>query len=170
MKTINYLLVSLLFVSNSIWATSIAVPDFELLDLTLRLTDPAKVAKLKAKEQKKIELMESLIEEGITNSEGFTFIPVSTEARENADKSIGYLFDCAECAADLGRDHNADFILIGRLHKPTYLFSYIIVRIFDVKNNRLIKEYRSEIKGKPSKAIPGAVDNLLLKINRDIPH
>ena len=170
MKTINYLLISLLFASSPTWASSIAVPDFELLDLTLRLSDPVKVAEINAKEQKKIEMMEILIQEGITDNEGFTFVPVSTEARDKADVSVGYLFDCAKCSADLGREHNADYILIGRLHKPTYLFSYIIIRIFDVENNRLIKEYRSEVKGKPSKSIPGAIDNLMIKINNDIPH
>lgn len=169
MKTINYLLLSLLLVSSPAWSSTIAVPDFELLDLTLRLSDPAKVSAMKEKEQQKIEMMETLIQEAITNNEGFTFIPVSTEARNKADVSVGYLFDCAKCSADLGREHDADYIIIGRLHKPTYLFSYIIVRIFDVENNRLIKEYRSEIKGDPSKSIPGAIENLMIKINKDIP-
>ena len=102
--------------------------------------------------------------------DGFTMIAVSNESRNDADKSVGYLFDCATCSAELGRNHNADYIIIGRLHKPTYLFSYLIARVFDTKTNELVKEYRSEVKGTPSKSIPGAVGLLLHKINKDIPH
>lgn len=169
MKFIRYLFFLFLFASNFVVAKNIAVPNFELLDLTLKLSDPEKAAEINAKEQRNIEMIETLIQEGIIKNKKFTFIPVSAKFRNKADLSVGYLFDCAKCSADLGREYNADYIVIGRLHKPTYLFSYIIVRVFDVKENRLFKEYRSEIKGMPSKSIPGAVENLLVKINKDIP-
>ncbi len=173
MKNINfnYLFLPLLFLISPVWAdNNFAVTDFELLDLTLRLSDPKKAAEIDAQEQEKIKMIDTLIRKGITDTEGYTMLHVSAEDRNKADKSIGYLFDCAKCSADLGREYNADYILIGRLHKPTYLFSYIIVRVFDVKANRLIKEYRTEAKGKPSKSVPGAIDNILIKIRNDIPH
>jgi len=167
---LSYLLLSLLFLTNPVWANSnIAVTDFELLNLTLKLSDPKKVAAIDAEDQARIKMMDKFLQEGIARIEGFTMMHVSAEDRSKADASVGYLFDCAQCSADLGRTYNADYILIGRLHKPTYLFSYIIVRVFDVKANRLIKEYRSEAKGKPSKSVPGAIDNLLIKIQKDIP-
>jgi len=171
MKKISYLLLPLLFLASPVWGNStIAVTDFELLDLTLKLSDPKKVAAIDAQEQERIKMIDALMKEGIANTEGFTMVHVSAEDRQKADKGVGFLFDCAKCSASLGRDYNADYILIGRLHKPTYLFSYIIVRIFDVKANRLIKEYRTEAKGKPSKSVPGAIDNLLIKIRKDIQH
>tara|TARA_R110001583_G_scaffold7136_7_gene35504 strand:+ start:476 stop:997 length:522 start_codon:yes stop_codon:yes gene_type:complete len=169
--TLTFLFLSLLFSINPVWAnTSIAVTDFELLNLSLKLTDPKKVAEIDAQDQKNIQIMNELLKKGLSNMDGFTMIPLSDDARADANKSVGYLFDCANCSAELGRNNNADYIIIGRLHKPTYLFSYVIVRIFDSKTNTLVKEYRSEIKGSPDKAIPGAISNLLHKINKDIPH
>lgn len=160
----------LLLLSSSSWATGIAVTGFELLDLTLKPSDPKRVSEINAQEQKKVAMINQLVAKGITNTEGFTLIPISEQDRKQADESVGYLFDCAQCSAELGRNHGADYILIGRLHKPTYLFSYLIVRIFDVKNNTLLKEFRSEIKGDPNKSIPGAIANLMHKMDKSIPH
>jgi len=169
---LKYLLasLSLLFFSPT-WAdTKIAVPDFELLDLTLTLSDPQKVADINAQEQKKLADIGLFLRQGLNNKEGFTVVDIATEAKNAADKSTGYLFDCAKCAAELGLNHDADYILIGRLHKPTYLFSYLIVRVFDTHENKLIKEFRSEIKGDPHVAIPGAVGNLVNKLDKILPH
>jgi len=169
--SLTFLLISLSLVINPVWAnSSIAVTDFELLNLTLKLTDPKKVAEIDAQDQKNLAMINELLKSGLSNMDGFTMIKVSDESHNDADKSVGLLFDCASCSAELGRNNNADYILIGRLHKPTYLFSYLIARIFDTKTNKLVKEYRSEVKGTPSKSIPGAVGNLLHKINKDIPH
>ncbi|HDY84603.1 hypothetical protein LCGC14_1038400 [marine sediment metagenome] len=160
-----------LLIINPVWAdTKIAVPDFELLDLSLKLTDPQKVAELDAQEQQKLRDIEQFLRKGLSNKDGFSLVDISTEDRNAADKSTGYLFDCAKCAAELGLSHNADYILIGRLHKPTYLFSYLIVRVFDTHQNKLVKEFRSEVKGDPKVAIPGAVGNLVNKLDKALPH
>ena len=165
--SLGYLSLSLLLAVNPTLADSnIAVLNFELLDLTLKLSDPKKAAENDAQEQKKVE---ALLRDGITNIAGYTLIAISIEARNEADKGVGYLFDCTSCSAELGRNHDADYVLIGRLHKPSYLFSYIIVRVIDTQNNELIADFRSEVKGKPSESIPGAIDNLLIKINETIP-
>lgn len=169
--TLTSFLLSLFLVISPVWAnTTIAVTDFELLNLTLALSDPQKVAEINAQDQQNMAMINDLIQSGLSNMHGFTMIAIADDARDAADKSVGYLFDCASCSAELGRAHQADYIIIGRLHKPTYLFSYLIARVFDTKTNKLVKEYRSEVKGTPSKSIPGAVGNLLHKINKDIPH
>jgi len=169
--TLTFLFLSLFMVISPVWAnTTIAVTNFEFLNLSLKLTDPKKVAEIDAQDQQNIHMINELLKNGLSNMEGFTVIALSDDVRADADKSVGYLFDCASCSAELGRNNNADYIIVGRLHKPTYLFSYLIVRIFDSKTNKLVKEYRSEIKGLPNKSIPGAVGNLLHKINKDISH
>ncbi|MDH5591797.1 MAG: DUF3280 domain-containing protein [Gammaproteobacteria bacterium] len=155
---------------SAIADSKIAVLDFELLNLTMKLSDPKKVAEIDAKDQQNVALIGSYLKQGLANSEGYSLVDISEQARSEADKGIGYLFDCAECSAELGRAHNSDYIVVGRLHKPTYLFSYIIVRIFDTKTNSLVKEFRSEVKGIPERSIPGAVANLVHKINKIIPH
>jgi hypothetical protein len=169
--SIKFLLLSLVLISHSAWAdTKIAVPDFELLDLTMKLSDPQKVAEIDAQEQQNLSNIELFLRKGLSNKEGFSVVEISSESKNAADKSTGYLFDCAKCAAELGLSHNADYILIGRLHKPTYLFSYLIVRVFDTHENKLVKEFRSEVKGDPKVAIPGAVGNLVNKIDKLLPH
>jgi len=169
--SLNFLLLSLLLVIAPAWAESkIAVPDFELLNLTMRLSDPQKVAAINAQDQQKLRDIELSLRKGLDNKDGFTIVNISSEDRNAADKSTGYLFDCAKCAAELGLSHGADYILIGRLHKPTYLFSYLIVRVFDTHENKLVKEFRSEIKGEPSVAIPGAIGNLVNKLDNLLPH
>lgn len=161
----------LLAISGPAWAdTKIAVPDFELLDLTIKLSDPEQAARMSAQESKRVELIDTLLREGIANSKGFSLLPLSTEARNAADKGVGYLFECPSCSAQLGRDHGADYILMGRLHKPTYLFSYIIVRVVDTAKERVVAEFKSEVKGNPEKSIPGAIDNLVIKIEEALPH
>lgn len=170
-KTLTFLFFSLFFVISPIWANiTIAVTNFELLNLTLKLSDPKKVAEIAAQDQQNLIMINELLQAGLSNMDGFSMIVISDDARDEADKSVGYLFDCARCSAELGRNNNADYIIIGRLHKPTYLFSYLITRVFDTKTNKLVKEYRSEVKGLPSKSIPGAVGHLLHKINKDISH
>lgn len=169
--SIKFLLLSLVLISHSAWAdTKLAVPDFELLDLTMKLSDPQKVAEIDAQEQQNLSNIELFLRKGLSNKEGFSVVEISSESKNAADKSTGYLFDCAKCAAELGLSHNADYILIGRLHKPTYLFSYLIVRVFDTHENKLVKEFRSEVKGDPKVAIPGAVGNLVNKIDKLLPH
>ncbi|NOQ82350.1 MAG: DUF2380 domain-containing protein [Methylophaga sp.] len=169
--SLKLLSLSLLLMVNVVWAESkIAVPDFELLDLTMKLSDPQKVAEINAQDQQKLRDIETFLRKGLANKEGFSIVEISSEAKNDADKSTGYLFDCAACSAELGLNHNADYIIIGRLHKPTYLFSYLIVRIFDTHENKLVKEFRSEVKGDPRVAIPGAVANLINKISKTLPH
>jgi hypothetical protein len=170
-KSLSFLLLSLvIFINPASADTKIAVPDFELLNLTMKLSDPQKVAEIDAEDQQKLRDIELFLRKGLSNKEAFTIVDISTEAKNAADKSTGYLFDCAKCAAELGLSYDADYILIGRLHKPTYLFSYLIVRVFDTKENTLVKEFRSEIKGDPKVAIPGAVGNLVNKIDKILPH
>jgi len=169
--SLNFLLLSFTLFINLAWAdTKIAVPDFELLDVSMKLSDPQKVAEIDAQEQQKLRDIELFLRQGLSNKEGFTVVDISSEDKSAADKSTGYLFDCAKCAAELGLSHDADYILIGRLHKPTYLFSYLIVRVFDTHENKLVKEFRSEVKGDPKVAIPGAVGNLVNKIDKILTH
>lgn len=172
MKLFKHLFIlSQLIVVGAVSAESkIAVPDFELLDLTMRLSDPAKVAEINAQEQEKLRMIETILRDGLNKIDGFSLVTTTTEQRNAADKSTGYLFDCAACSAEFGRELGADYIIIGRHHKPTYLFSYIIVRVFDTANNALVKEYRREVKGDPNKAIPGATYSLISKIDKILPH
>ena len=165
------LILSILFTHHLAWAESkIAVPHFELLNLTIKLPNQQKAAKIDAKDQQALRDIERFLRESLAKKAQFSVITIPASAKNAADKGFGYLFDCAECAASLGKAHNADYIVIGRLHKPTYLFSYIIIRIFDTRTNKLVKEFRSEIKGNSARNIPSAIDNIVAKLDKILPN
>lgn len=46
-------------------------------------------------------------------------IPIQLDAQQHATSGFGYLFDHDDIAAELARKVGADYILVGRLHKPS---------------------------------------------------
>ena len=53
-------------------------------------------------------------------------------AQGDADKGVGYLFDHADAAAALGRAAGADWVIVGRVHKASFLFVYFKVHVVNV--------------------------------------
>ncbi|MEX1200674.1 MAG: DUF2380 domain-containing protein [Methylophaga sp.] len=143
----------------------VAVLDMEMLNLTLKLTDPKKNADIAAADQKNVELVQSLVRKGFEKRDNYTLIKISDEVHAKADKSVGYLFDRPEAAAKLGKTVGADYIVVGRYHKPTYLFSYIMLRVVDVNSGELVQEFKSEVKGRPQETIPRNIENLMIEVD-----
>jgi len=93
-------------------------------------------------------------------------IPLADQIRANA--GFGYLFDHHDNAAQLAQKFNADYVVVGRLHKPSFLFVYLMAHLIDVKQQRLIGDYLSEIKGSHKKLTRKGVESLTLKITRTL--
>ena len=149
--------------------TKIAVLNLQLHDLTMPLTEPAKAKADHQQLEHNMSMIENQLRNHIAKTPGYQLVKISAQQQQNADQGKDYLFDCASCAAQLGAKNGADDIIVGKLHRPSFLFSYIILRVFNVKQQRLVQEYRTEIKGKPTKSIPAAVHNLMLKLKKDLP-
>jgi hypothetical protein len=135
----------------------IAVLDFELNDLTLlprtpqELARTARVAPL---------LRQALAESG---HESLAIAP-ATQAKANA--AFGYLYDHPEIAADLARGLGAEWIAVGRVHKPSFLFAYLKVHLVNARTGRLVGDYAVEVKGDSEKLTARGTANLAGQIDR----
>jgi hypothetical protein len=75
------------------------------------------------------------------------------------------LFDHADTAASLAREFQADYIVIGRLHKPSFLFAYLMANLVRVSDGQLIGHLIAESKGPNRALVLKAVESLTVKID-----
>jgi hypothetical protein len=136
--------------------SKIAVLDFELRDLTLLPGIP--------EELERTASIKPMLEDELTNS-GFEIVHIPREVQKKATSGFGYLFDHHDLAAELAKQYDADYVIVGRLHKPSFLFIYLMAHLVDVKNERLIADYLSEVKGGEKKLTRKGVESLTVKIN-----
>jgi len=158
-----FTVISLLIVSTtSVLAddVTIAVLDFELNDLTLNPNT--------ADEVERTATIRPLLNEALTEKHGYQIIEIDSETQEKADAGFGYLFDHHDVAAQLGRDAGAEWVIVGRLHKPSFLFVYIMAHVIDVKTGQLVGNLIVEVKGPQRRLTIKGVESLAEKINETI--
>jgi len=149
-------------VSMNVYAqTSIAVLDFELKDLTLAPRIPAEI--------KRTAAIKAMLE-GELKTADYEIIQIAPHKQQQADAGFGYLFDHHDIAAKLARQVGADYILVGRLHKPSFLFAYVMGHLIRSSDGKLIGNYISETKGGDKKLTLKAVESLTVKIDNDLDH
>lgn len=139
--------------------TRIAVLDFELKDLTLAPGIPAEIARTAS--------IKPLLEQELKKS-GYEIVDIASDDQRRADAGVGYLFDHHDSAANLARNYGADYIIVGRLHKPSFLFIYLMAHLIDVKKTKLVGDYLSEVKGGEKKLTLKGVESLVVKINHTL--
>ena len=144
---------------NASAETSIAILEFELKDLTLLPRVPAEI--------KRTASIKPLLERELKGA-GYTIIDIDRNSQMNSNKGVGYLFDHNNAAAKLGKDFNADYILVGRLHKPSFLFAYLMGHLVRVSDSKLIGNYVSEAKGASDTLTEKTVESLTLKIDQTL--
>ncbi len=96
---------------------------------------------------------------------GYQIISIAADIQQAADLSVGYLFDHADVAADLCRQHGADWITVGRLHKPSFLFAYLQTHLIDCNTQELVGNYTIEVKGDAKQVTQKGVARLAIEIN-----
>ncbi|MGZ8226294.1 MAG: DUF2380 domain-containing protein [Methylococcaceae bacterium] len=141
--------------ADAIAVPRIAVLDFELKDLTLLPGTPAEIARTAS--------VKPLLEEELKKS-GYEIVAISPDAQQLASSGVGYLFDHSDAAAQLGRQYNVDYVLVGKLHKPSFLFVYLMAQLVDVKKQQSVGDYISEVKGGEKKLTLKGVESLAVKI------
>jgi len=159
MKFFCFLFLIALSITSVNAETSIAILDFELNDLTLR---PGT-----AEEIKRTASLKPLLETEL-RSAGYRVISIDPAAQHRASSGFGYLFDHDDVAAELGRTVTADYIVVGRLHKPSFLFAYIMGHLIRTKDNLLIGNYISETKGGDEKLTLKGIESIASKIDKDL--
>jgi Protein of unknown function (DUF2380) len=134
----------------------IAVLAFELKDLTLKPGVPQEIERTAS--------VKPMLEEELQKS-GYEIVTIPMDAQLQATSGVGYLFDHHDIAAQLGQKFNADYVIVGRLHKPSFLFVYLMAHLVDVKQQRLVADYLSEVKGGEKKLTRKGVESLVVKVN-----
>jgi len=148
----------LLFIAGSAQADPherIAVLEFELNDLTL---DPRNTAELE-----RTASIGPMLEKALTEA-NYTMMPVDPSAQGDADKGVGYLFDHADAAATLGRSVNANWVIVGRVHKASFLFVYFKVHVVKVATAEQIADLIVEVKGPQNALTAQGVQSLAKQI------
>ena len=139
--------------------TSIAILDFELKDLTLAPRTPAEIERTAS--------IKPLLEAELRKA-GYVIIDIDLESQQFAESGVGYLFDHHDVAANLGQQFGADYVLVGRLHKPSFLFAYLMAHLIKVSDAELVGNYISEAKGPQKKMTVKAVESLAVKIDKTL--
>ncbi len=137
----------------------VAVLEFELKDTTLAPGIPAEIARTAS--------IRPLLENELKKS-GFEMVSITPDAQQQATAGMGYLFDHPDVAAQLGSKFGADYVVVGRLHKPSFLFFYLIAHLVDVKKETLKGEYTYEVKGGEEKLVAQGVEGISEKISKTL--
>ena len=156
-STVIALTMGLLLLSNADAAPRIAVLNFELNDITSLPNTP--------QEQLRTASMQPLLEQAISQSGDYEIIHINAEAQAAANSSFGYLFRFNDLAAKLGEQFGADWIVVSQHSKPSFLFSYLMAHLINVKTQTLAASYDIELKGNHEKVTQRGVKSLANKIH-----
>lgn len=119
--------------------TRIAVLEFELHDLTLLPRTP--------EELERTASVAPLLRAELVKKGGYESVTIAPDTQAKANAAFGYLFDHPEVAAELGARFGAEWVAIGRLHKPSFLFAYLKVHLVNVNSQQLTGDFVVEVKG-----------------------
>lgn len=139
--------------------TSIAILDFELNDVTMAPRIPAEIERTAS--------IKAMLE-GELKRAGYKIISIDLDTQHEANGSFGYLFDHNDVAAELGKKVGADYVLVGRLHKPSFLFAYLMGHLVKTGSGGLIENYVVETKGGDKKLTLKAVETFASNMDKNL--
>ncbi len=140
--------------------TRIAVLEFELHDLTLLPRMP--------EELERTASVAPLLRAALVKKGGYESVTIAADTQAKANAAFGYLFDHPEVAAELGARFGAEWVAIGRVHKPSFLFAYLKVHLVNVNSQRLSGDFVVEVKGYLKKLTERGVARLAEQIVQTI--
>lgn len=152
-----FILSIMLLSSNAEAVPRIAILSFELNDITSLPNTP--------QEQLRAASMQPLLEQALSQSGEYEIIHIKPEAQLAANSSFGYLFRFNDLAARLGEQQGADWIVVSQHSKPSFLFSYLLAHLINVKTQTLAASFAIELKGNHEKVTQRGVSSLAKKIN-----
>ncbi len=138
----------------------IAILNFELNDITSLPNTPEELTRTAT--------IKPLLEQAMTQIGNYEIIQINTEAQKAANSGFGYLFRFHEVAANLGNQFGADWVIVGQHSKPSFLYSYLMVHVINVKTQNLVGSYDIELKGTHDKVMERGVSSLAKKIHESI--
>lgn len=166
MNTLRYyftaigFLLMLNYSANSQADSRIAILEFELNDITsLPYT---------AEELIRTASFKPLLAEALTNKEGYQVLDISSEQQKTSNAGFGYLFRFHDIAASLAKQVDADWVIVGQHSKPSFLYSYLIVNVVNVRTGRMQARIDVELKGNHQKVTQRSVNKLSREIDKVI--
>ncbi|MSP28337.1 MAG: DUF2380 domain-containing protein [Methylococcales bacterium] len=139
--------------------TRIAILDFELSDVTLAPRIPAEIERTAS--------IKPMLENELKGA-GYKIIAIDLNTQHEANGGFGYLFDHNDIAAELGKKVGADYVLVGRLHKPSFLFAYLMGHLIKTDGGGLIENYVVETKGGDKKLTLKAVETFASNVDKNL--
>jgi len=136
--------------------TRIAVLEFELNDLTLLPRTP--------EELERTASVAPLLRAALVKKGGYEPVTIAPDTQAKANVAFGYLFDHPEVAAELGAQFGAEWVAIGRLHKPSFLFAFLMVHLVNVNSQRLAGDLVVRVEGRVKKVTERGVVRLAEQI------
>ncbi len=161
MKLIGLILIAYLAFSHPVNAAPrIAVLNFELRDITTLPNTPDELIRTAS--------MKPLLEQALSDLGNYEVIQISVNEQKAANAGVGYLFNFDEVAARLGRQSGADWVVVGRHSKGSFLYSYVMAHLIDVKTESLAGNYSVELKGTHQKVTERGINALAKKLSARI--
>lgn len=151
-----------LLIYSSTMHADVMVLDFELNDLTIYEDNTQELERTKK--------YKPLLEQALVEVGQLSIVSFDIADQSEADVGKGYLYDHHDLVAALGLTNDARWVVVGRLHKPSYLFSYLKVQLIDVTTAKLAADLSVELKGQQDKFLKKSVKLLALQINEAIEH
>lgn len=135
---------------------AIAVLDFELLDLTLTPGIASEIERTAS--------IGPMLREILKTEYGFELVTIDSDTQDAADLGSGYLFEHHDVAAELGREAASDWVVVGRVHKASFLFVYFKALVIDTKTQQAIADLTIEVKGTQKRLTKKGVETLAEQI------
>ncbi len=151
------ILFMLLLVYSAYTQANIMVLDFELKDLTIHENN--------SQEIERTAKFKPMLEQALTDLDQHTITSFDIADQRLADIGKGYLYDHHDLVAKLGRANGARWVVVGRVHKPSYLFSYLKVKLVDVRSSLMFADLTVELKGQQDKFLKKSVKRLAIQIS-----
>ncbi|BCG62557.1 MAG: hypothetical protein methR_P0200 [Methyloprofundus sp.] len=156
----GFLLVLLIACHVTQAETRIAILDFELNDITSLPHTP--------QELQRTASIQPLLEQAMREIGEYQIIKITPKQQQAENAGFGYLFHFHDIVAKLGKGEGADWIIVGQHSKPSFLFSYLMAHVINVKTGKLVVRFDIELKGNHQKVTRRAVSKLAREINRVI--
>lgn len=158
-KTVAMLLVGIAFNVFATEVTKVAVFAFELHDITSLPNTPNEIIRTASLQPLLASAMQNL---------GYKITPINARRYAIENAGHGYLYKFYETAALLGKEAGSEWVIVGKHSKPSFLFSYIMVNVVNVKTKKQVAHYNIELKGNHQKVTHRAIKAMAKKITDGI--
>ncbi|MCF6202684.1 MAG: DUF3280 domain-containing protein [Methylococcaceae bacterium] len=154
------LLIGITLNASATDVTKIAIFDFELNDITSLPNVPEEIIRTAS--------FKPLLESEFQKTGKYEIIQIDEQDYRAENSGLGYLYKFHDIAGSLGEKFGADWVVIGQHSKPSFLFSYLMVNVVNVKTKKLVDHFDIELKGNHKKVTEHGIRAIAKKIGNRI--